>query len=187
VNAAPNLPPVTQADEYSTDEDTPLNVSAGDGVLRNDQDPEAGPLTAVNASDPAHGSVSLNENGSFTYTPDPNYAGDDTFTYAARDNAGNETGGTVTVHVAPVNDAPTAFFNPPTCQVNVPCQFTDGSSDTDGQVVAWSWNFQSEFSDQQNPQHTFTQADPSFTVTLTVRDDDGALSTPYSAEVVVEP
>jgi VCBS repeat-containing protein len=106
VNAAPNLAPVTQPDEYSTNEDTPLSVSAGDGVLRNDQDPEGGPLTAVNASDAANGSVDLNENGSFTYTPDPNFFGDDTFTYRAKDNVGNETTETVTIHVALVNDAP---------------------------------------------------------------------------------
>jgi hypothetical protein len=117
VNAAPNLSPITQADDYSTSEDTPLTVSAADGVLKNDQDPEGGPLTAVNASNPPNGSVALNPDGSFTYTPDADFNGDDTFTYQARDNAGNETTGTVTVHVAPVNDAPS--FTMSNVQLNV--------------------------------------------------------------------
>jgi hypothetical protein len=74
----------------------------------------------VNASDAANGSVDLNENGSFTYTPDPNFFGDDSFTYRAKDNVGNETTATVTIHVAPVNDAPSFSMPGAGTQLNVP-------------------------------------------------------------------
>ena len=114
VNAVPNTPP-TAADDpsYSTLEDTPLTVNAGSGVLKNDDDPDNGPLPLIarNASDPAHGSVTLNSDGSFTYTPDADYNGADTFTYEAFDGAAASTA-TVTVTITAVNDAPSFTAGP---------------------------------------------------------------------------
>ena len=63
-----NNPPVAANDSYSTNEDTTLTVSAP-GVLGNDTDVDGNPLTAVLAAGPSHGTLSLNANGSFTYTP----------------------------------------------------------------------------------------------------------------------
>ncbi|NVJ58743.1 MAG: S8 family serine peptidase [Gammaproteobacteria bacterium] len=63
--------------------------------------------------------------------------------------------------------------------------FTDQSSDRDGSVVAWAWDFgDRESSSEQNPSHTFAEAG-TFIVSLTVTDDDGA-SAEYIDEVVVE-
>src|SRR4029077_6766097 len=64
-------------------------------------------ITAVLVSAPAHGSVTLNSNGSFNYTPASNYNGPDSFTYKARDshNADSNTA-TVSITVNAVNDAP---------------------------------------------------------------------------------
>ena len=74
------------------------------------------------------------------------------------------------------NAPPTAAFAAPSCTVNVPCQFNDGSSDSDGNVVAWTWEFgDGGTSSEQHPTHTFAAAG-SFNVKLTVRDDDGATS-----------
>jgi hypothetical protein len=102
VTAAPNAPP-TAADDGSltTSVNTPLGVGAP-GVLGNDGDPDNGPssLTARNASDPAHGTVTLNADGSFTYTPDQDFTGTDTFTYEAFDGADASTA-TVTITVTP--------------------------------------------------------------------------------------
>ena len=64
------------------DEDTTLNVPAP-GLLANDQNPQGGSLSAVLATPPAHGTLTLNADGSFSYTPDADYAGTDTFTYRA--------------------------------------------------------------------------------------------------------
>ena len=68
-------PPAVEDDEYNSIEghDHTLTVSAADGVLRNDRDPEGGPLTASNASNPPNGSVSLHSDGSFSYTPEPSF------------------------------------------------------------------------------------------------------------------
>ena len=60
--------PVAVNDSFAINEDASLNVAAP-GVLDNDTDPENDPLTAVLVSGPAHGALSLNANGSFTYTP----------------------------------------------------------------------------------------------------------------------
>src|SRR4030065_1563491 len=62
-------PPVAVDDTYSTNEDTQLVVSAP-GVLQNDSDADGDTLTAVWVIDPVHGNLTLNEDGSFTYTPD---------------------------------------------------------------------------------------------------------------------
>jgi hypothetical protein len=103
-----NQPPVVGGDEYNTIEghSNTLRVSAADGVLRNDSDPEGGPLEAFDASDPPNGAVTLERDGSFTYNPEIDFFGDDQFTYQARDLEGNSSTATVTIHVAPVNDRP---------------------------------------------------------------------------------
>ncbi|HPM82691.1 MAG TPA: Ig-like domain-containing protein, partial [Candidatus Anammoximicrobium sp.] len=71
---AVNDAPVAVADSYTTAEDTQLVVAAA-GVLGNDTDVENDTLTAVKVTDPAHGTLTLNANGSFTYTPAANYNG----------------------------------------------------------------------------------------------------------------
>ncbi len=99
--------PVAVDDAYSTNEDTELTVPAS-GVLGNDTDGDGDTLSAAKLSDPAHGDVTLNADGSFTYTPDANYNGPDTFTYKANDDSTDSEVATVTVTVTAVNDAPVA-------------------------------------------------------------------------------
>src|SRR5262249_36776954 len=60
------------ADSYTTDEDTPLVVDATMGVLSNDSDPEGDPMTATLVAGPANGTLTLNPDGSFNYTPNAN-------------------------------------------------------------------------------------------------------------------
>jgi VCBS repeat-containing protein len=102
-----NDAPVAVNDAYSTNEDTPLTVAAP-GVLANDSDPDGNPLTAIFVSGPSHGTVTLNSNGSFTYTPAANYNGPDSYTYRANDGTTNSNVATVNITVIPVNDAPVA-------------------------------------------------------------------------------
>lgn len=111
-----NHPPVASNDTYVVLEDSTLVVEATTGVLANDSDPDDTPadtLSATLVAGPAHGAVTLLPNGAFTYVPDPNYSGTDTFVYQVSDdggsaNGGNDTGNnaTVTITVIPVNDAP---------------------------------------------------------------------------------
>jgi VCBS repeat-containing protein len=105
VNAV-NDAPVATDDVYQTDEDTPLTIAAA-GVLRNDTDADGDRLTAALASHPAHGSLTLNADGSLSYTPDPDYNGTDSFVYRASDRADYGTA-TVTIDVTAAGDAPAA-------------------------------------------------------------------------------
>src|SRR5262249_52050993 len=106
VNAV-NDAPVARDDAFSTDEDTPLTVGAP-GVLGNDTDADGDSLTAALVSGPAHGTLALNADGSFTYTPAANFSGSDSFTYRASDGTADSNVATVAITVKPVNDAPTA-------------------------------------------------------------------------------
>jgi len=103
-----NHAPVAADDAYEVDEDQALTVVVADGVLANDSDADADPLTTVLASGPSHGEVLLDDDGSFTYTPDADYVGPDAFTYAVNDGFEGSNEATVTITVHPVNDAPVA-------------------------------------------------------------------------------
>ena len=99
-----NHPPVAVNDAYTLNENTTLTV-AGPGVLGNDSDPDGDALTAVLVTPPAHGTVTLNADGSFSYTPQHNYVyelGVDSFTYQAFDGLAYSNTATVTLTVNPV-------------------------------------------------------------------------------------
>ena len=110
VSSVNDGPPVSGGDSYSTNEDVVLNVAAP-GLLANDTDVDADPLTAALVSGPAHGGLALNANGSFSYTPAANYSGPDSFTYRANDGTVNGNTATVSITVNPVNDAPAAVYS----------------------------------------------------------------------------
>jgi len=95
-----NEPPVADDDSYSTNEDTMLSVPVP-GVLGNDTDLNLDLLTAENFSDVSHGTLTFNSDGSFTYTPDLNYTGSDSFTYKAWDGQEYSNLATVTITVNP--------------------------------------------------------------------------------------
>jgi VCBS repeat-containing protein len=103
---ATNQAPVATADTYGTAEDTPLPVNAP-GVLANDSDPDNDPLSAGLVSGPSHGTLTLNPDGSFVYTPATNHTGSDSFTYQASDGTLTSNLATVTITVSAANDAPT--------------------------------------------------------------------------------
>jgi hypothetical protein len=76
-----NVKPVVAVnDSYSTNEDTPLVVPPA-GVLANDSGAAGVNLSALVVANSAHGTVTLNLNGSFSYTPTANFSGPDSFTY----------------------------------------------------------------------------------------------------------
>src|SRR5262249_4324855 len=95
---------------YSINEDQALNIAAA-GVLLNDTDADSDPLTAVLVSDVQHGTLALNADGSFSYTPDADYNGPDSFTYKANDGQADSNTATVTVNISPVNGAPIVTSN----------------------------------------------------------------------------
>jgi VCBS repeat-containing protein len=111
INVTPvNDPPVASNDFYSTDEDVVLNVSAQNGVLRNaiDVDTPREQLRAILVQSVTNGSLTLNTNGSFTYTPTKDFFGSDTFRYKINDGELDSNVAIVTITINPVNDAPIA-------------------------------------------------------------------------------
>src|SRR5213075_3296214 len=102
-----NDAPVAVNDSYSTAEDTTLNIAAA-GVLANDSDVDGDTLSAVLVSQPTHGSLTLNANGSFSYVPAANYNGSDSFTYKANDGLADSSIPTVSITITGLNDAPAA-------------------------------------------------------------------------------
>jgi len=117
VNAV-NDAPVANNDSYATDEDTPLVVNAANGVLFNDTDVDSPPasLTAILVVGPANASsFTLNADGSFSYTPNANFFGSDSFTYKANDGFLDSNVATVSITINPINDPPsfTIAADPP--------------------------------------------------------------------------
>ena len=106
-----NDAPVAVNDSASTNEDTPLAIPAP-GLLANDSDAGGSALTAALVTPPAHGTATVNPDGSITYTPAPDYNGSDSFTYKANDGDLDSNSATVHLTINPVNDRPIA--NPDT-------------------------------------------------------------------------
>jgi type 1 glutamine amidotransferase len=99
--------PVAVDDAYETEEDVVLEVEAP-GVLDNDTDANGDDITAGGLTQPANGEVVLDADGSFSYTPDADFFGTDTFTYTATDGDLVSAPATVTITVTELNTAPTA-------------------------------------------------------------------------------
>jgi len=118
-----NDAPLASNDGYSTAEDTPLILGAP-GVLANDLDYDGNPLTAILVTGPSHGSLTLNANGSFTYTPQANYNGADSFTYRNSDGALPSNVTVVSINVLPINDAPSGTDKTVTIAANATYTFT---------------------------------------------------------------
>ena len=105
-----NDTPVANPDSYTVAEDATLTVAAA-GVLANDTDVDGDALSAVLVTGPANGSLTLNADGSFTYTPNANFNGTDAFTYRAHDGTVDSALATVTLTVTAVNDPPILSTN----------------------------------------------------------------------------
>jgi VCBS repeat-containing protein len=94
-----NVAPSAAGDGYTAGQGGVLTVDAGAGVLANDFDADADPISAVLVSGPAHGSFSLNADGSFTYTPNARFFGTDSFSYRLTDGTASSGVATVTLSV----------------------------------------------------------------------------------------
>ncbi|MHA3775299.1 Ig-like domain-containing protein [Verrucomicrobiota bacterium sgz303538] len=100
-----NDAPVAADDTDTTAEDTAKTIA----VLGNDTDPDNDPLTVTVATVPAaQGTVTINSDGTLTFTPALNFNGTATINYTISDGHGGTSSAKVTVIVTPVNDRPTA-------------------------------------------------------------------------------
>jgi len=144
VNPPPNSPPASTPDNYVTTKNTPLTISAGGGILANDSDADGDGLVAQLVSSVSHGTLSLDANGSFNYTPAPNFIGNDAFTYRASDSKATSAVTTVTIAVnAPPNTAPVSSPDQYVTTRNAPLNISamggvlanDSDADGDGLVT----------------------------------------------------
>src|SRR5262249_4376768 len=102
--------PDASDDSYTLDEDTILSVTAP-GLLANDYDADGDTITVTSHTAASHGSLSVDSDGSFDYTPDPDYNGSDSFSYTIDDGHGGTDTATVTFTINPVNDPPVVDLN----------------------------------------------------------------------------
>ncbi|EGX7690726.1 tandem-95 repeat protein, partial [Vibrio parahaemolyticus] len=116
-----------EADSADVVEDTPTIIN----VLGNDTFESTDKVVSLDAENgPANGTVSVNPDGSVTYTPDENYVGEDTFTYIVTSGGVSEST-TVEVNVTPVNDAPVAKDDIATTQEDTTVTIDVLPNDTD--------------------------------------------------------
>ncbi|MEM2935418.1 MAG: Ig-like domain-containing protein, partial [Candidatus Thermoplasmatota archaeon] len=180
-----NTSPVANDDYYSTNEDVKLVISAP-GILANDIDADNDNLTAILLNNPSNGSLTLNSNGSFVYTPSLNYYGSDSFTYKANDGISDSNIATVYITINPTNDEPIANFNfyPENPIVGQTVYFNSTSYDIDGSIINWTWNFDNFFAYEENTTYIYSEAGK-HNVTLIVKDTDGATAS-IVKEVIVQ-
>jgi predicted extracellular nuclease len=131
-------------DFYTMDEDTTLTIAAP-GVLANDIDVDNNIRAASLVTDVQHGKLSLLGDGSFTYTPDPDFYGTDTFVYKLITYPGPQSlwtdEATVTITVNPIGDAPVlGLIEDATIPEMVEFSFTATATDVDlpAQVLTFS-------------------------------------------------
>jgi VCBS repeat-containing protein len=135
VNEAPTAPP---SNSVSTDEDT---TSAAVAIGASDPDNDTLTYSQKSGFEAANGTVSFDQlNGTFTYTPDADFNGSDSFTILIDDGNGGTTEQTVSVTVAPVNDAPTASASNSvtTAEDATSAAVAIGASDVDGDTLTYS-------------------------------------------------
>jgi large repetitive protein len=94
-------------DALVTNEDTPLTIAAST-LLGNDTDEDGDTLSIISVQGATNGTVTLNDDGTITFTPEANYNGEATFTYTISDGNGGTDTATVTLYVNAINDAPVA-------------------------------------------------------------------------------
>jgi VCBS repeat-containing protein len=141
ITVAPqNDPPAAAGESYSVTSGTVLNVAAP-GVLGNDSDIDSASLQAQIATAPAHGALTLNANGSFSYTPAAGYSGPDSFAYVATDGAAMSGQALVSITVnpaAPINQPPTANNQSVSTNEDTSSILTLTASDPDGNPLTYT-------------------------------------------------
>jgi CSLREA domain-containing protein len=125
-----NTAPVASNDGYTTMQNQPLTVAAS-GVLGNDSDANGNSLTAVLVSQAANGVLTLNANGSFSYTPNANFSGMDSFSYHAHDGTAASNSATVSITVTMLDLPPDTIIDsaPPALTTGTSASFSFSSNE----------------------------------------------------------
>ncbi len=163
-----------------------LTVAANNGVLSDAYDDEGDAITASLASGPSNGTLTLNADGSFTYTPNAGFVGTDSFTFTASDGNSNSDLGTVTLSVSAPPTATDVSAVTTTGQP-VAVNVLNNVSDASGAALTVSAVTQGAFGTVIiNPDNTVTYTpnpgavgDDTFTYTVSDGNGDTATATVY--------
>jgi gliding motility-associated-like protein len=188
------VPPVAVNDSTATPENTPVTIP----VLGNDSTKTnpINPATVVITQQPKHGTVTVNPNGTVTYTPTPGYDGPDDFKYTVKDNKGNTSNpATVVIKVTPVIAPPVAQKDSSATVANKPVVIPVIDNDSDsigidrGSIII-----------TEQPKHGTVTVNPDGTITYTpdlgytgsdslkyvIKNTRGISSTPATVILTVE-
>ncbi|WP_184037254.1 Ig-like domain-containing protein, partial [Chitinivorax tropicus] len=132
VNDNPRVADGDKGQQITTNEDTPIQGK----VTATDIDGDT--LTYTIGDRPSQGTVSIDSNGNYTYTPAADYFGKDRFTVVVDDGKGGKTTLTIDVNVLPINDAPIAQNQSVTTPEDQPISGKVFSSDGDGDTLTVS-------------------------------------------------
>ena len=187
-----NTPPTAVNDSYNTSQNTTLIVNGSPlpSILANDSDADGDTiqLSSTLISNVTNGSLTIDVNGFFTYIPNTNFSGTDSFVYQITDGQGGSAQATVTISVNSVNQAPVAVDDvasvdeDTTVSIDVLNNDSDGDGDT---LTITSWQASNGTATlntnklDYTPNSNFNGAD-----TLTYTIDDGNSHT-SSAKVII--
>lgn len=131
VASTPNNAPIADSQSYETLEDTSLLLTL------KGSDPEGAPISYQITSSPSHGTLVGNV-PNLTFVPAENYYGSDSFTFITSDGKLNSETATISITIAPVNDAPVALAQSKSTTVDVPFSITLAGSDLEADVLTYS-------------------------------------------------
>ncbi len=123
--------PTAVNDSYAVQLNTPLSVPAP-GILANDDARQGGAMTAILVRNVEHGTLALNANGGFVYTPAANYAGPDSFVYRATTVNGGSNDAVVSFAVSVPSSVDDAFTTPANAPLGVPAPGVLGNDVANG-------------------------------------------------------
>jgi VCBS repeat-containing protein len=126
-------------DVNSTNEDTPVSGNASTNDTPSGDGGNAMVISGTNGG-ATHGTVTMNANGTYTYTPAANYNGSDVFTYKVCDADGDCSTATVNITINPVDDMPTAVNDVATTNEDTPTSDNAASNDTPSGDCANTWS-----------------------------------------------
>ncbi len=173
---------VPVADTYTVQGGT--FTSPAPGVLANDLNPGTRPLTVAVATNVQHGTLALNSNGGFTYTPSPDYVGSDTFTYTLSDGVSTNQQALVTLAVNATQPGIIPFtyvYEVDSAHPNVPAELTAPYMLNDG-LIGTGWDAMTQL--YSLPPYTYPAPRiPYVTLTLAANDGLGKLTVWYTRAI----